>query len=670
MTTRWGILATGRIAKTLADAVVASSTGQLVAAASRNQDTADAFAAIYEGVTAHGSYQALVDDPEVEAIYVATPHPQHAQWTIRALEAGKAVLCEKPMGLNHPEVMAMVQAAADHDTLLLEAFMYRHHPQTLKLVELVRDGAIGEVRQIHVTFGFNAPFNASHRLFANDLGGGGIMDVGCYPVSMSRLIADAEPVSVTAHGALGPTGTDRFSAALLGFPDGISAQVATGVELALDNSLEVFGSAGRIRLRTPWLCPADWSFELIRGTETQTISGTAAPTYTYQVDEIDRCRAQDETQSQRMSWQDSLGNAKTLDAWRDSIGLTFDLEKPEAQRVPVHGRTLAKPAVDATSMAYGNVRGIDKPVSRLVMGCDNQPGITHAAVMFDYFFEAGGNTFDTAYIYGGGAMETLLGHWSTSRGVRDDIVIVGKGAHTPYNFPDQVAPQLTQTLDRLQTDHLDVYFLHRDNTDIGVDEWISVLNDEQARGRIRAFGGSNWTLDRVRAANDYAADNSKTGFAAVSNNFSLAQMISPVWPGCIAASDADFAAYLKETQLALFPWSSQARGFFTPRADAIRSQQASGIDSGYSNQPTDAEMRRCWFSDANFERRERAAELATRHEVAMINVALAYVLAQPFPCFPLVGPRQLAETRSCLTALGIPLSEQERDWLELRSDVI
>ena len=184
MTTRWGILATGRIARTLANAVVASESSELAAVGSRTQAAADAFASDYDGITAHGSYDALLEDDDVDAIYVSTPHPQHAEWTIKALEAGKAVLCEKPMGVNHAEVMAMVETAAFHNRFLMEAFMYRTHPQTAKVIELIRDGAIGEVRQVNASHGFASPFNPASRLHSNDLAGGGIMDVGCYPVSM------------------------------------------------------------------------------------------------------------------------------------------------------------------------------------------------------------------------------------------------------------------------------------------------------------------------------------------------------------------------------------------------------------------------------------------------------------------------------------------------------
>ena len=187
-------------------------------------------------------------------------------------------------------------------------------------------------------------------------------------------------------------------------------------------------------------------------------------------------------------------------------------------------------------MRHGEVAGIEKPVSRLVMGCDNQPNASHAAVMFDNYFEYGGNTFDTAHIYGGGRQEALLGGWLKNRGVREDVVVIGKGAHTPANFPDRVGPQLDITLDRLQTDYVDLYFLHRDNVDVPVDEWLDVLNAERKAGRIRVFGASNWSLARVQEANAHAGANGLTPFGAVSNNFSLARMVDPVWPGCIAAS--------------------------------------------------------------------------------------------------------------------------------------
>lgn len=665
--TRWGILATGRIARKLADAVVESETSELVAVGSRTQAAADAFARDYGGITAHGSYDALLADPDVDAVYVSTPHPQHAEWTIKALEAGKAVLCEKPMGVNHAEVMAMVETAAFHDTFLMEAFMYRTHPQTAKIVELIRDGAIGEVRQVNASHGFASPFNPASRLHNNDLAGGGIMDVGCYPVSMVRLIAGEEPESVAGFAALGETGVDQWASGLLRFPSGLIARVSTAVSVSLDNAVQVFGSGGSMHIAAPWFGDrgdGNWQFDLVRRGKREVVGGKAKPTYVLEVDEVARALAAGEKASPTMDWQDSLGNAKALDRWRAEVGLLFDLEKPERQTKPVHGRPLS---VRRRSMRHAEIAGIGKPVSRLVMGCDNQPNAPHAAVMFDNYFEYGGNTFDTAHIYGGGRQEALLGGWLANRGVREDVVVIGKGAHTPANFPDRVGPQLDITLDRLQTDYVDLYFLHRDNVDVPVDEWLDALNAEQAAGRIRVFGASNWSLGRVQEANAHATANGLTPFGAVSNNFSLARMVDPVWPGCIAASDADWRAWLTAEQMPLLPWSSQARGFFTPRFDAVAAQATSTVDAGFGNQPSDAEMRRCWFAEDNFKRRQRAVELAAEKGVAPINIALAYVLSQPFPCFALFGPRTLPETRSSLAALDVALSESERAWLNLEA---
>ena len=463
MTTRWGILATGRIARTLANAVVASDSSELAAVGSRTQAAAVAFASDYDGITAHGSYDALLEDDDVDAIYISTPHPQHAEWTIKALEAGKAVLCEKPMGVNHAEVMAMVETAAFHNRFLMEAFMYRTHPQTAKAIELIRDGAIGEVRQVNASHGFASPFNPASRLHSNDLAGGGIMDVGCYPVSMARLIAGEEPDAVAGFATLGETGVDRWACALLKFPGGLIARVSTAVSLSLDNTVQVFGSRGSMHITSPWFADrgdGKWQFDLVRAGKREAVSAKTKPTYVLEVDEVARAIASGDTESQSMSWQDSLGNAKALDRWRAEAGVVFELEQPERQTTPVHGRPLS---VRRKTMRHGMIAGLDKPVSKLVMGCDNQPNAPHAAVMFDNYFEYAGNTFDTAHIYGGGRMEALLGSWIANRGVREDVVVIGKGAHTPANFPDRVGPQLDVSLGRLQTDYVDLYFLHRDN---------------------------------------------------------------------------------------------------------------------------------------------------------------------------------------------------------------
>ena len=666
MTTNWGILATGRIAHKLADGISHSATGKLVAVGSRNQKNADVFAETWQIERSHGSYEQLLQDPEVDAIYVSTPHPQHAQWTIRALEEGKHVLCEKPMGLNHAEVMAMVHAAQANERILLEAFMYRMHPQTQKLRELIDSGEIGEVRHIHATFGFHAPYNPKGRLFASELGGGGIMDVGCYPVSMARMIAGSEPIAAAGHGKLSAEGIDLYAAAILKFENGVSAHIATGVGQQLDNGVAIFGTKGSIRVAVPWGCPDNWQIELTKAGKKELVEGKANPVYTYEIDEINRLREAEEQQSPAMDWEDSLGNAFVLDLWRREVGVEYPQEQPATMSPqPIHGGPIQ---ANSEVMKYQRFNGLGGDLSRLVLGCDNQPNLAHATTMFDQFFELGGNVFDTAHIYGGGRMETYLGHWLKSRGVRSDVYVIGKGAHTPLNRPEHIRPQLVLSLERLQTEHIDIYFLHRDNDEVPVDEWIDALNEVWNDSMIKSFGGSNWTFERIAAANEYANENTKEPFTAVSNQFSLAYMIDPVWAGCISAREKEYVAFLQANQLALFPWSSQARGFFTSRADSIQSEGNSQIDQRSWSQPPDPEMRRCWFSEENLERRERPKAMPTRKGVDPINIALAFVLHQDFPTFPLIGPRFMWETTSSARALSIELSTAELQFLDLEFD--
>jgi len=657
----WGIIGTGSIARTFAKGVAESRTGTLVAVGSRAQETADAFGDEFEVARRHGRYEALLADEAVQAVYISTPHPMHAEWAIAAAEAGKHILCEKPLALNHADAMTVIEAARRNDVFLMEALMYRCHPQTATLVKLIREGVIGEVRVIQATFSFHASFDPEGRLFNQALGGGGILDVGCYCTSMARLIAGAatakdvaEPIEVTGCARIGEVSrVDEWAVASLRFPGDILATLATGVRVTQENVVRIFGSEGWILVPEPWQPGRDGGPGRIivrKGKGDPQVTEVEPHTSLYG-DEAD-CVAEHLDRRQApppaMTWNDTLGNMRTLDRWREAIGLVYDAEMPEAMTVPASGRPLARRP--DPRMRYGPIEGVDLAVSRLVMGVDNQETMPHAAAMFDDFFERGGNCFDTAYIYGGGRRERLLGQWIKNRAIRDQVVILGKGAHTPHCNPEDLTRELTESLERLQTAYVDIYMLHRDNLDIPVGEFIDVLNEHQSAGRIRAFGASNWTFERVAAANDYAASKRLGGFAAVSNNFSLARMIQPPWQGCLSASDAESRAWFTETQMPLFPWSSQARGFFVNgRADP--------------NDRSDEELVRCWYSDDNFRRLERARELAEKRGVLAINIALAYVLHQPFPTFPLIGPRTIDETRIAFAALDVELTPDEVKWL-------
>ncbi|MDB6169540.1 MAG: oxidoreductase [Verrucomicrobia bacterium] len=661
----WGILSTGRIAGIFATGVSRSKLGRVAAVGSRTQAAADKFAADFRVPRAHGTYQALLDDPEVQAVYIATPHPQHLEWLIRAAEAGKHVLCEKPLGLNHAEAMVAAQVCRERNVLLMEAFMYRCHPQTAKLVELVRSGAIGEVKLIQAAFSFASAFNATARHWANDLGGGGILDVGCYPVSFARLMAGAaagvpflNPTAVTGAGHLHPaTGTDVYAAATLKFGNEIVAQVSCGVGLGQDSSARIYGTAGSILVPSPWIPAgenAPCSFTLHRhGAEPEVISAqTPEHLYGLEADAFAAALAAGARDVPQMPVDDTLGNLAALDAWRAAIGLVYESEKPE-NFTRTHSRRPLARRVDAP-MTYGAIAGVEKPVARLVIGCDNQTTMPHAAAMWDDYVERGGNAFDTAFQYWDGLMERLLGQWMKHRGNREQMVVIGKGAHTPFCTPEWLTTQLLVTLERLQTGHVDLYLMHRDNPAVPVGEFVDVLNEHVKAGRIRVFGGSNWTIERMNAANRYAKRKGLQGFGALSNNFSLARMVEAPWTGCVAASDPASRKWLKKTQTPLLAWSSQARGFFTPRGGRDRRE--------------DSELVRCWYSDDNFARRDRAVELAKEKGVSPINIAAAYVLSQPFPTFALIGPRQISETADSLACLGVTLTPKEVAWLNLERE--
>lgn len=658
---QWGIVGPGSIARRFAGQLLTSETGCLAGVASRSREKAQAFADEFSpsGAPArvYDSYEALFSDPAIDAVYVSTIHTEHVRLAVQALEAGKHVICEKPLAIDHAGVMLVVEAARQAGKYLAEGFMYRFHPQITDLVDLVSSGAIGEIQHVDASFAFAGDFEPTHRLVNPDLAGGGILDVGGYPVSVSRLIAGAaigapfaDPVSLTAKGTIGVTGVDNWASASLVFASGITANVRSGVRLQDDNRVTVIGSRGKIVVVDPWL-PSDTDGSDIEvhvvGQAPRVIHVPAAQQWGLEADAVARNAAAG--QSPEISWADSLGNATVLDQWRSAIGLRYPFEADTAFVPTATGRPLR--VRDGSRMRYGTIAGIDKQISRLVLGCDNQQTIGHASAMFDNFFELGGNAFDTGYIYGGGLMERLLGQWITNRGLRDEVMVIGKGAHTPHCDPESITRQLFETLDRLQTDHLDLYLMHRDNTAIPVGEFIDVLDEHAKAGRIRAFGGSNWTIPRFEEANAYAAANGKQGFAALSDHFGLARALDVPWAGCEQVTAPHDREWLERTGTALLPWSSQARGFFV-RADP--------------SDRSDAELVRCYYSDDNFERFARARTLADDLGVEPTAVALAYVLAQSFPTFALFGPRSIEETRTSLAGLDVELSAEQVRWLDLR----
>jgi aryl-alcohol dehydrogenase-like predicted oxidoreductase len=277
-----------------------------------------------------------------------------------------------------------------------------------------------------------------------------------------------------------------------------------------------------------------------------------------------------------------------------------------------------------------------------------------ACSLLDAYFEAGGNCFDTAHVY---RCEETVGEWIRLRGVREDLVVIGKGARDAAGTPSGLTLQLLETLDKMKLEYLDLYLMHTDNPSVPVGEFVDCLNAHRNAGRIRAFGGSNWSLERLEAANEYARSRGLTGFAASSPNLSLAAWNEPMWPGCLTAADRRSREWYARTGMPLFAWSSQATGFFSGR---LRPE-----DRG---RPGIEKIVRTWFNDGNFRRLERARELAARKGVSSGQIALAWVLCQPFPTFALVGPQTIDELRDLLPALEVELDAEEVRWLNLEKD--
>jgi 1-deoxyxylulose-5-phosphate synthase len=310
-------------------------------------------------------------------------------------------------------------------------------------------------------------------------------------------------------------------------------------------------------------------------------------------------------------------------------------------------------------MKYGSIAGLQKPVSRLIMGTmiyspDNMP-LTCA--MLDSFVSLGGNTLDTAHVYGQGDAERAVGEWMRLRGNRAEMVIIGKGAHHdargPRVNPAAIASDLEESLARLDTDYIDLYLLHRDDPTVPVGELVTCLNEHYQAGRMRAFGGSNWSHQRLGEALDYAGAHGLVPFVASSPNFSLAVMNEPPWPGAISAT-IEGKDWYREHLFPLLAWSSQAQGFFTGRAAPENC--------------SDAEMVRVWYNAGNFERLARASALGKQKGVSANTIALAYVLCQPFPTFALIGPRTQEETRTSTQALEVALTPEELRWLNLEDE--
>ncbi len=323
-------------------------------------------------------------------------------------------------------------------------------------------------------------------------------------------------------------------------------------------------------------------------------------------------------------------------------------------------------------MRYGSIPGVEKPVSRLVQGTANtvfdasKP--EQAFGLLDTAMEHGINTFDTAHVYGEGS-ETTLGNWVRERGVRDQIVILAKGAH-PYGGQNRVTPEdieadLTESMQRQKLDYFDLYVLHRDDPSVPVGPIVEALNAYKKAGRIGAFGGSNWSWERIKEANDYAAANNLTPFAVTSPNYSLAEMYQPPWDGCLSISGPLFQAardYYAGSGIAVMPWSSMAGGFFSD------TYHRDNLETFPKDDYFAQICIKCYCGETNFERLDRARELAEARNVSVAQIALAFAFSQPMNLFPLVSSLTRHQFGVNAAAVDLTLTPQELAYLDLKAE--
>jgi len=312
-TVKWGIVSTADINRKVIPGAKASPKVDLVAVASRTQDRADAYALEWGIERAYGSYDALLRDPEIEAVYISLPNTLHCEWSIRAVQAGKHVLCEKPLSRHVDDVEAAFDAAERAGRLLSEAFMYRHNSQTRRLKELVDDGAIGELRLIRSTFSYGLYDEGNIRL-RTEVEGGALMDVGCYNVSGSRLLG-GEPERAFGEAWFGPSGTDWVLAGTLRFPNDVLATFDCGTALAERDELEAVGSEGSLFLDDPWHC-TNPVIEVRRGDGVERIELEREDSYRLELENLsDAIRGEGKLLLAR---EDAVGQARTLEALYES----------------------------------------------------------------------------------------------------------------------------------------------------------------------------------------------------------------------------------------------------------------------------------------------------------------------------------------------------------------
>lgn len=324
---KWGIVSTGGIAHTFAEAVKRVEGSVLQAVGSRSQASADRFADSHNIPLRFAAYEDLAASTEVDIYYVATPQPFHMENTLLCLQQGKPVLCEKPFALNAAQAKRMMDAAAQKDVFLMEAMWMLCFPAIRKLIELVRGGVLGELTRVQADFNFNIPFDPAHRLYNKELGGGALLDLGVYPVTLAMAMFDAAPEQVHSTAVLGRTEVDEQNAILLAFPGGGQAVLTSGFRSRTPNRAQVHGSKGWIELDDAFFCSNRMTLYLDgKEPEVFTYDHGGPEGFVYQVQHVQDCLAQGLKQSPWIPWDHTLRIMELMDGLRSSWGLKYQVE--------------------------------------------------------------------------------------------------------------------------------------------------------------------------------------------------------------------------------------------------------------------------------------------------------------------------------------------------------
>lgn len=320
---RWGILATGTIAHKFAEGLSAVPEATLAAVGSRSRERADAFAAWYGAARAHGSYAALAQDPEVDVVYVATPHSLHRDNTLRCLEAGKAVLCEKPLALNAREAREMADVARANGQFLMEAMWSRFLPSFAQLRQWLHGGAIGEPRMVLADFGFRSDIETESRLFNPEFGGGGLLDVGVYAVSFASMVFGEAPEAVAGRADVGETGVDEQAAAVLAYSGGRLASVACAIRTTTPQEAWVLGTEGRIHLPGPFWCGTEAVLHRDGKTPETAHCPFEGNGYNWEAAAVGECLRAGRREHALMPLEESIAIMETMDGLREQWGVRY-----------------------------------------------------------------------------------------------------------------------------------------------------------------------------------------------------------------------------------------------------------------------------------------------------------------------------------------------------------